>query len=319
MKNFLAIALVLSCTTAAVAQYLTPGGPQPYPSNPPPYSPPGQPPYNPPGQPPYNPPGQPPYNPPGQPPYSGMSCKLEYTGSYYYVSRNGARFTELTPNMQQAISQKQQMTYNGACANTYQDNGKCDVEYTGSYYYVSRNGSRFAGLTPNIQSALQDREQLYRAGECNQQTYQPVSQCSVEYSGSYYYVNRNGSRYTGLTSSLQQATSDRDLLVRSYICQAAYQYAPCRLEYTGSYYYISINSSRASELNPNLDQVLRQQQDFTSRGMCSAPQATERCTVDYSGSYYYVSRNGSRISGLNSDYGIANRIMYSLQSTRNCY
>lgn len=315
MKNFIAIALVLSCTTAALAQIqITIPGLKPYPSNP--YPQPGQP-GNPP---PYNPPGQPPYNPPGQqPPYSGVTCKIEYTGNYYYVSRDGTRFTDLTSSLQQALGQKQQLVSNGMCSNYYQDNGKCEVEYTGNYYYISRNGSRFTGMTSNIQQSLQERETLYRAGECNQQTYQPNTQCSIEYTGNYYYVSRGGTRFSNMTSSLQQVTADRDLLVRSYVCQSSYQYAPCRLEYTGNYYYISINSNRASEMTSNLDQVLRQQQDFVSRGMCSTPPANERCNIDYTGNYYYVSRNGSRLSPMNSDYGIVNQMLYSLQSTRNCY
>jgi hypothetical protein len=312
MKNIIALAVVLSCATAAMAQsYLTPSGPYPYPgqpNNPPPYNPP-----------PNNPPGQPPYNPPGQPPYSGISCKLEYTGNYYYISRNGTRFTELTSSLQQALNQKQQLVSQGMCSNYSQDNGKCDLEYTGNYYYVSRNGARIADLTSNLQQALNTRDLLYRAQECNYQTYQPTTSCAIEYTGNYYYVSRNGTRFTNLTSSLQQVTNEREQLVRNYVCQSAYQYAPCRLEYTGNYYYISINSSRATELTQNLDQILRQQQDLASRGMCSTPQATEQCRVDYTGNYYYVSRNGSRISDLKQDYYIANQIMYSLQSSRNCY
>lgn len=291
MKNIIALAFVLSCATAAVAQsYLTPGGSYPYPNQP--------------------------ANPP---PYTGITCKLEYTGNYYYVSRNGARFTELTSSLQQALDQKQQLISQGMCSNSYQDSGKCDVEYTGNYYYVSREGARIGDLSPNVQAAINTRDMLYRSQECNYQTYQPTTQCSIDYTGNYYYVSRSGRRFTDLTTSLQQASNARDQLVRSYLCQAAYQYAPCRLEYTGNYYYLSINSRRASDLTPNLDMILRQQQDFVSRGMCSSPQATEQCRVNYTGNYYYVSRNGARISDLKQDYYLANQIMYSLQSSRNCY
>ena len=248
-----------------------------------------------------------------------MACKLEYTGNYYFVSRNGTRLSEMTSNMQQALSQKQQMTYNGMCSNSYQDNGKCEVEYTGNYYYIARGGARFTPMTSNIQASLSERETLYRAGECNQQTYQPSGMCSVEYTGNYYYVARNGARFGAMSSNMAQVTQERDMLVRQYVCQQQYQSAPCRLEYTGNYYYITINSARASEMTANLDLILRQQQDFVSRGMCSYPQASEVCRVDYTGNYYYVSRNGQRMSGMNSDYNIVNRILYSLQSSRNCY
>ena len=264
--------------------------------------------------------GQPVYPPsqPYPPPYTNSQCKLEFTGSYYYVSKDGSRFTDLTSNMQQALQQKQQLENQGMCRAAV-NAGSCQLEYTGSYYYVSRSGSRFTELVTDYISALRSRDQLYQSRNCDQNTYQPHASCKIEYTGSYYYVSRNGSRFSNLVSDLNSATRTRDDFARNYVCQVQYQSAPCRLEFTGSYYYLSINSTRASELNSNLNVVLNQQNDFSNRGLCSQPNSNDRCSLEYTGSYYYVARNGSRISQLVSSMSQASQTMNQLQYSRNCY
>lgn len=251
------------------------------------------------------------------PPPSNSLCKLEYTGNYYYVSKDGSRFTELT-TMQQALSQKQQLENQGMCRPNLQV-GSCQLEYTGNYYYVSRNASRFSDLVSGYQSALQTRDQLYNSRNCDENTYRPTASCKIEYTGNYYYVSRNASRFSDLVADLNQVSRTRDDLVRSYVCQPQYQTAPCRLEYTGNYYYISINSARSSDLNANLQAVLNQQVDFANRGLCSQAQSNDRCTIEYTGNYYYVARNSSRISDLVGNMSQASQTLSQLQYSRNCY
>lgn len=251
-------------------------------------------------------------------PQSYTTCKVEYTGNYYYVSKDGQRFTELVSSLQQAISQQQQLENSGMCAYSNVSPGKCQLEYTGNYYYVSRNGNRVSELVSGYQSALNTRDQLYQSRNCDQTTYQITHQCKVEYTGNYYYVSRGGNRFSELVSSLDQATRTRDDLARNYVCQVQYQTASCKLEYTGNYYYLSINSTRASELVSDLNQALNQQRGLYDRGMCGAPQA-ESCTIAYTGNYYYVARNGNRLSELVSDLNRANNTLQQLRYSRNCY
>lgn len=249
---------------------------------------------------------------------SYTTCKIEFSGSYYYVSRNGQRFTELTSSLQQAIGQQQQLENSGMCEYSQQSPGTCQLEFSGSYYYVSRNGTRMSELTSSYRSALNTRDTLYQARNCDVNTYYPSQTCKVEFSGSYYYVTRNGNRFSELVSSMNQAIQTRDDLARNYVCQVQYAQHSCRLEFSGSYYYISINSQRASELVSDLNSVLNQQRIFYDRGMCTAPQA-DRCTIEYSGSYYYVARNGTRLSQLVSSLNEANNTLYQLRNSQNCY
>jgi hypothetical protein len=302
MKPVLAALIVFSSLIAAAQSY------PPYPGGSYPPPPPGG----------SYPPSYPPNYPPSYPPPSNSVCKLEYSGSYYYVSKDGQRFTELTQSPQQAISQKQQLENQGMCRTYGVDPGSCQLEFSGSYYYVSRAGTRFSSLVSNYADALRTRDMLYQSRNCNESTYRPNASCKIEYSGSYYYVSRNGTRFTGLTSNLNDVTRMRDDLTRNYVCVAQYQSAPCRLEFSGSYYYLSINSARSSELTSSLMTILNQQRDFASRGLCSQPSYGERCTIEYSGSYYYVARNGSRISELTSSLPQVDNTLRQLQYSRNC-
>ncbi len=251
-------------------------------------------------------------------PQSYTNCKLEYTGNYYYVSKDGQRFTELVSSLQQAIRQQQQLENSGLCAYSSDSPGKCQLEYTGNYYYLSRNGNRLSELVSSYQSALNTRDQLYQSRNCDETTYQVSHQCKVEYTGNYYYVSRSGNRFSELVSSLDQATRTRDDFARNYVCQVQYQTAACKLEYTGNYYYISINSTRASELISDLNLALNKQRGLYDRGMCGAPQA-ESCAISYTGNYYYIERNGSRLSELVSDLNRASNTLQQLRYSRNCY
>lgn len=258
-----------------------------------------------------------PYPPQQPPPYNQAVCKIEFTGNYYYVSKDGSRFTDLTSNLQQAISQKQQLESSGICGYSAAP-GTCQLEFTGNYYYVSRSGTRFSELVSDYRTALQTRDTLYRSRNCDEQTYRPTATCKLEYTGNYYYVSRNGTRFSELVSNLDQATNLRNDLARNYVCQVQYATAPCRLEFTGSYYYTSINSTRSTELVSSLDQALNQQGALYNRGMCSAP-VPERCSIEYTGSYYYVARAGTRISALVSDLYSAQSTQRLLYNARACY
>lgn len=256
--------------------------------------------------------------PPPQPVIRGEYCLIEYTGSYYYVSKNGTRFGDLTSSLSQVIANKQQLESSGICAYS-QAQQSCQIEYTGSYYYVSRAGTRFSDMSSNLSSVLAVRDQLYQSRNCSAATYQPTSSCSIEYTGSYYYVARDGTRFGDMTSNLAQATATRDSLVSQYVCQAQYVAAACRLEYTGSYYYISINGNRSTDMTSNLNQALNQQSDLAGRGLCSLVSSNERCSLEYTGSYYYVARDGTRISDMSSNMSQVSVVMGQLQSSRNCY
>lgn len=249
----------------------------------------------------------------------GLECRLEYTGSYYYVSRGGQRFTELMGSLQQALSQQAQLVNSGACAYPVQAPGSCQLEYTGSYYYVSRNGVRFSELVSDYRTALATRDVLYQNLNCNENTYRPRQLCQIEYTGSYYYVSRDGTRFSDLVSDLNRATQTRDDLAQSYVCQPKYRTSSCRLEYTGSYYYISIDARRSSELSSSLSQTLHQQRDFAGRGLCRLTPSDERCSIEFTGSYYYVARTGTRFSNMASTLAQANSTLNELRYSQNCY
>lgn len=246
------------------------------------------------------------------------NCRLEFTGNYYYVSRNGQRFTELTSNIQQALQQQSQLAQSGSCEYSHQTPGTCQLEFTGNYYYVSRNGTRMSGLVSDYRTSLNTRDLLYQSRNCDENTYHPNLSCKIEFTNNYYYVSRNGNRFSALVSDLNQATNTRDDLARNYVCQAQHQQQSCRLEYTGNYYYISINSQRTSELVPELNQALSKQRTFSERGMCW-PVKAERCTIEYTGNYYYVARNGSRLSELVSNLSQADTTLRELRYSQNCY
>lgn len=246
------------------------------------------------------------------------NCRIEFSNNYYYVSRNGQRFTDFTSNLNYAIEQQRNLERSGSCQNSYQSPGSCQLEFSSNYYYVSRNGSRMSEFVSNYRSALLTRDQLYQSNNCDDGTYRPYQTCSVEFSSNYYYVAKNGSRFSDFFSNLNQATSARDDLARNYVCQIRYQQQNCRLEYSGSYYYITANSSRISDFYSQIYQALDQQRAFSDRGMCTPPIA-ERCSIEYSGSYYYVARNGSRLSEFVSNISQADSILRSLQYSHNCY
>ncbi len=251
--------------------------------------------------------------------YYGVDCRLEYTGSYYYVSRGGQRFTELTGSLQQALAQQAQLVNTGTCSYPAQSPGPCQLEYTGSYYYVSRQGVRFSELVSDFRAALRTRDVLYQNLNCNENTYRPMQFCQIEYTGSYYYVSRNGTRFSELVSDLNRATQTRDELAQNYVCQPKYQSSSCRLEYTGSYYYISIDARRSSELSSSLNQTIQKQRDFAGRGLCTIPRSNERCSIEFTGSYYYVARTGTRFSNLVSNVSQAESTLNELRYSQNCY
>jgi hypothetical protein len=287
----------------------------------PPPAPPYNPPYNPPHQPPHHPPHQPPYAPPyAPPPQYGDLCKVDYDGNYYYVSRNGTRFSNLTSSLSSALSKKSELINSGVCFHDSGElKGQCKVSYDGNYYSVSRNNSRLSSLTSSLNSAIQTRDTLYQNAECSSQTYQPQDLCKVDYDGNYYSVSVNGYRFTSLTSSLNSAVSSRDNLIQNYICQAQHQYSSCRLEYDGNYYSVSINSKRVTSLTSSMSSAINQQTDLANKGLCAQPMAQDRCSVEYNGNYYYVARNGARLSSLTSSFSSASSVLYQLQSSRNCY
>lgn len=246
------------------------------------------------------------------------NCRLEFSSNYYYVSRNGQKFTDYTSNLNQAIEQQRNLERTGVCQYSSQSPGSCQLEYSSNYYYVSRNGSRMSEFVSDYRSALSTRDLLYQSNNCDTGTYRPYQVCTLEFSSNYYYVTRNGSRFSDYFSNLNEAAFTRDDFARNYVCQIKYEQQNCRLEYSSNYYYISTGSKRISDYYSRLNQAIDQQRAFSDRGMC-APAIPERCSIEYSSNYYYVARNGSRISDFESNFAQADSTLRELQYSRNCY
>lgn len=269
-------------------------------------------------------PGDNPYQPQLPPPpqnggYYGPTaiCRIEYTGNYYYVSKNGQRFGELTADLRKALEQQNSLERSGACVTNYQAAGSCQLEYTGNYFYISRNGTRMSELTLNYQNALATRDMLYQNRNCDENTYRTAAVCGIQYTGNYYYVSRNGNRISELVLNLDKALNTRNDFLRGYVCRENVIQDACRLEYTGNYYYVSVRNQRSSELVLDLNKALNQQRYMADQRLCQF-QMPERCTLEYTGNYYYVARNGQRITSLTA-LNQAQASFQQLQMSRNCY
>jgi len=249
---------------------------------------------------------------------SYSTCLVNYTGNYYYVAKDGQRYGDLLPTVHQAIQLQQQLQNAGICQWTYTSPGMCSLEYTGNYYYVARNGSRISELKTNYREALQTEGTLYNSGNCDRASYNSQLVCSVDYTGNYYYVSRNGSRFSELVANLNQVLNMQSDLAYGRACQIGYPTDSCRMEYTGNYYYVSLRGKRFSELAPNLNQALMSQQSLSSNNVCQRPRP-ESCGIQYTGNYYYVDRNGSRFSDLVTSIHQATQTLDQLRYSGNCY
>ncbi len=247
------------------------------------------------------------------------SCPVEYTGSYYYVSKNGSRFTPLVSNLDQVLDQQQDLLNSRVCDYSGRPPGLCQVSYTGSYYYVTRNSTRITALTSNIQESQHSLEALLNTGNCETSYYGPQDECSVEYTGSYYYVAKNNQRYSQLYSNYFEAINFYGNSINSGMCTESRAQNTCNLEFTGSYYYVSRNQSRFSDLRSDLNQALNDQWSFIHDRLCDSPRSYARCSIEYTGSYYYVAREGSRISALFSQVNQAQGVLRALQQANSCY
>ena len=194
----------------------------------------------------------------------------------------------------------------------------CQIEFTGQYYYASRDGQRMSDFTQDYMQAIQARDQLHRSGQCDGRTYNPTAVCEVSYTGTYYYVTRDGQRMSGFISDLMQTTYIRDRFFYNQVCQSIYPTSNCRLEFNGNFYYNTIQNQRMSGFAPTLDQALQDQRILFNQSLCRYPMA-ETCSIQNTGSLFYVDRSGNRLSGFVSNMTMANEILNQLRWSGNCF
>ncbi len=141
--------------------------------------------------------------------------------------------------------------------------------------------------------------------------------CDIDYTGSYYYVSKNGQRFSDYYSQFSSADSFMRNLLQSHACRQK-SIAYCSLEFTGSYYYIAKNNSRFSDHYSQVNNAFNALQAFQQSRVCGA--ITPRpCSIEYTGSYYYVARSGSRISEYYSQLGNVQSFYSNLRASRVCY
>lgn len=162
-------------------------------------------------------------------------CSVEYVqGSYYnyyYVHKDGKKFSSGFSSFQDALDQMLQFVQSGACAQqAYHKLDECKVEYVkGSYYnyyYVYKNGKKYSAGYSNVSDAADFLEKVDSAGACKKPEKHQIKHCEIDLvNGSYYnyyYVMQDGEKLSSGYSSFSDADQFMAQLEDAYMCSGMY-------------------------------------------------------------------------------------------------
>lgn len=161
----------------------------------------------------------------------GPTCEVKYEQSgynfYYYVYRDGQKFSGAYAKFSDAAAKKNQFVQSNACQDVkYSKSSVCSVKYQKSgynyYYYAYVGDKKFSGAYAKATDAAKMVETFANAKSCFLPNNYELEPCSVDYQRSgynnYYYVVQNGQRVSGAYSQFDDADKFFQTLIDSYVC-----------------------------------------------------------------------------------------------------
>lgn len=158
-------------------------------------------------------------------------CEIKYQQSsyynYYFVYKDGQKFSSGYSSFADAAKQKDQFVQSGACQDqpVYQL-PLCSVKYVKSSYYnyykVYVGNELYSSGYSSVDDAAEKLEEFTAANVCQTPMDHELEPCSIDLITSsyynYYYVMQNGEKLSSGYSSFGDANNFKQKLEDSYMC-----------------------------------------------------------------------------------------------------